>query len=98
MASREAVTDAGRCHPGDVLGLVDGAIVVVGTDLARVGGEVVERLLGSGGELLTVVTGSDAPAGLGGAIAAAARTRRRDVEVSVIDGGQPTYPLLLGVE
>ena len=59
---------------------------------------MLERLLGSGGELLTVVTGSDAPAGLGGALAAAARTRRRDVEVSLIHGGQPTYPLLLGVE
>jgi hypothetical protein len=98
VASREALTDAGRCRPGDVLGLVDGDIVLVGGDLARVGGEVVERLLGSGGELLTVVTGSGAPAGLGGALAAAARTRHRDVEVSVIDGGQPVYPLLLGVE
>jgi len=98
VASREALTDAGRCRPGDVLGLVDGEIVLVGTDLARVGGEVLERLLATGGELLTVVTGSDAPAGLGGALAAAARTRRRDVEVSVIHGGQPTYPLLLGVE
>jgi uncharacterized protein len=98
VASREALTDAGRCRPGDVLGLVDGEIVLVGSDLARVGGEVLERLLGSGGELLTVVTGSDAPAGLGGALAAAARSRRRDVEVSVIHGGQPTYPLLLGVE
>ncbi len=98
VASREALTDAGRCRPGDVLGLVDGQIVLVGSDLARVGGEVLERLLGGGGELLTVVTGCDAPAGLGGALAAAARTRRRDVEVSLIHGGQPTYPLLLGVE
>ena len=98
VASREALTEAGRCRPGDVLGLVDGEIVLVGSDLARVGGEVLERLLGSGGELLTIVTGSDAPAGLGGSLAAAARTRRRDVEVSVIHGGQPTYPLLLGVE
>ncbi len=98
VASREALTDAGRCRPGDVLGLVDGEIVLVGSDLARVGGEVLERLLGSGGELLTIVTGSDAPAGLGGSLAAAARTRRRDVEVSLIHGGQPTYPLLLGVE
>jgi DAK2 domain fusion protein YloV len=97
VASREALTEAGRCRPGDVLGLVDGEIVLVGSDLARVGGEVLE-LLGSGGELLTIVTGSDAPAGLGGSLAAAARTRRRDVEVSVIHGGQPTYPLLLGVE
>ena len=59
----EALTDAGRCRPGDVLGLVDGQIVLVGSDLARVGGEVLERLLGSGGELLTVVTGERRPRG-----------------------------------
>jgi dihydroxyacetone kinase-like predicted kinase len=98
VASRDALTDAGPCHQGDVLGLVDGEIVVVGSDLVRVGVEVLDRLLGSGGELLTVVTGEDAPPGLGGAIAAAAHTRRRDVEASVIHGGQATYPLLLGVE
>ena len=98
VASRDALTDAGPCQPGDVLGLVDGEIVVVGSDLVRVGVEVLDRLLGSGGELLTVVTGEDAPPGLGGAIAAAAHTRRRDVEASVIHGGQATYPLLLGVE
>jgi len=45
-----------------------------------------------------VVTGEGAPPGLGGAVAAAAHTRRRDVEASVIHGGQATYPLLLGVE
>ena len=98
VASRDALTDAGPCHRGDVLGLVDGEIVVVGSDLVRVGVEVLDRLLGSGGELLTVVTGEDAPRGLGGDIAAAAHTRRRDVEASVIHGGQATYPLLLGVE
>ena len=98
VASRDALTDVGPCHQGDVLGLVDGEIVVMGSDLVRVGVEVLDRLLGSGGELLTVVTGEDAPPGLGGAIAAAAHTRRRDVEASVIHGGQATYPLLLGVE
>ena len=98
VASCDALTDVGPCHQGDVLGLVDGEIVVMGSDLVRVGVEVLDRLLGSGGELLTVVTGEDAPPGLGGAIAAAAHTRRRDVEASVIHGGQATYPLLLGVE
>jgi DAK2 domain fusion protein YloV len=98
VASRDALTDAGPCHQGDVLGLVDGEIVVVGSDLVQVGVEVLDRLLGSGGELLTVVTGEDAPPGVGGAIAAAAHTRRREVEASVLHGGQATYPLLLGVE
>ncbi len=98
VASKEALTSAGWCHVGDVLGIVDGDVVVIGHDLHEVGGEVVERLLSSGGELLTVVTGEDAPAKLGEQLAASARIRRRDLEVTQLYGGQPVYPLILGVE
>jgi hypothetical protein len=98
IANREALTSGGACRPGDVLGVVDGDIVIVGSDQAEVGSEVVRRLLSSGGELLTVVSGADAPAGLVQAVAAAARAERRDVEVNRIHGGQPVYTVLLGVE
>ena len=99
VASRDALTDAGPCRPGrrprrwSTARSSSSAATWSGSAV-----EVLDRLLGSGGELLTVVTGEDAPPGLGGAIAAAAHTRRRDVEASVIHGGQATYPLLLGVE
>lgn len=98
VATKDALTSAGPCHQGDVLGIVDGDIVVVGADLNEVAGEVVDRLLASGGELLTVVAGEDAPQQLSEQVAAAAHIRRRDVEVSHVYGGQPAYPLLLGVE
>jgi hypothetical protein len=98
IANREALTSGGACRPGDVLGVVDGDIVIVGSDQAQVGAEVVRRLLSSGGELLTVVSGADAPAGLVQAVSAAARAERRDVEVNRIHGGQPVYTVLLGVE
>jgi DAK2 domain fusion protein YloV len=98
IANREALTSGGSCRPGDVLGVVDGDIVIVGSDQAQVGAEVVRRLLSSGGELLTVVSGADAPSGLVQAVSAAARAERRDIEVSRIHGGQPVYTVLLGVE
>ena len=98
VATKEALTSGGPCRPGDVLGVVDGDIVIVGDDLARVGAEVVERLLSSGGELLTVVSGEDATPALGEDVAGVVRRHRRDLEVSQIYGGQPVYPLLLGVE
>lgn len=98
IANRDALTTGGTCHPGDVLGIVDGDIVIVGSDQVEVGAEVVRRLLASGGELLTVVGGAEAPVGLVPAVAAAARAERRDIEVSRIHGGQPIYTLLLGVE
>ena len=98
IATRDALTSAGWCRAGDVLGVVDGDVAVIGDDLHTVAGEVVDRLLGSGGELLTVVTGEDAPARLGEDVVAAARIRRRDLEVALLYGGQPVYPLMLGVE
>ena len=58
VAARQAMTSAGPCEPGDVLGVVNGDFVVVGDDLQTVAVEVLERLLGGGGELVTLVTGS----------------------------------------
>ncbi len=98
VASKEAQTSAGWCHPGDVLGVVDGDVVAIGQDLAVVGADVVARLLAVGGELLTVISGAGVGPELSSAVAASAREGGRDVEVTIIDGGQPTYALLLGVE
>ncbi|HET7802008.1 MAG TPA: DAK2 domain-containing protein [Humibacillus xanthopallidus] len=98
VANRAALTSAGPCEPGDVLGVVDGDIVVVGSDEVEVGREVVRRLLASGGELVTVVIGAGAGDGLGQALAAEATAQHRGVEVSQIDGGQPVYSVLVGVE
>jgi dihydroxyacetone kinase-like predicted kinase len=98
VAGRESLTSAGRCRPGDIVGAVDGDVVVVGKDLAVVGAEVVARLLAGGGELLTVISGAGTGPELSAAVAEAARAGHRDLEVSIIDGGQATYPLLLGVE
>jgi dihydroxyacetone kinase-like predicted kinase len=98
VASKQALTSAGPCEPGDVLGAVAGDVVIVGSDLEEVAVEVVARLLSSGGELVTVIGGADAPEGLAEGLGARIERGHRDVEVSVIEGGQPHYPLLLGVE
>jgi DAK2 domain fusion protein YloV len=98
VASRESLTSAGWCHPGDVLGAVEGDVVVVGHDLAAVGADVVGRLLAGGGELLTVISGAGCGPGVSADVAQSARAGRSELEVSIIDGGQATYPLLLGVE
>jgi DAK2 domain fusion protein YloV len=98
VASKEALTSAGQCHPGDILGAVGGDVVVVGNDLVVVGAKVVARLLDGGGELLTVISGVGGGPELSAEIAKSASERHPDIEVSIIDGGQATYPLLLGVE
>lgn len=98
LAVREALTTGGVCRPGDVLGIVAGDIVVVGAELVEVGGAVLERLLTGGGELVSLVVGEDAPPHVAPALAALVRRGHPGVEVVVLDGGQPRYPILIGVE
>jgi len=98
VAGKESLTSAGWCQPGDVLGVLEGEVVVVGKDLATVGAQMVARLLADGGELLTVITGAGGGPDISAVVAKSAHECRGDVEVSVIDGGQAIYPLLLGAE
>jgi DAK2 domain fusion protein YloV len=99
VAARAAMTMAGPCAPGDVLGVLEGDFVVVGDDAYSVASDVLARLLGGGGELVTIVTGADAGAAeLGARCAAYVEERHPLVDVVVYDGGQERYPLLVGVE
>ena len=98
VAVRDAITTAGVCRVGDVLGVVQGDFVIVGQDVATVAEEVGARLLSGGGELLTLVTGADAHPDLARTVADRLHRHRRDLEISVLTGGQPRYPLLIGVE
>jgi len=98
IAVKDAWTMAGRCRIGDALGVVDGDFALITGDLEEAALEVVDRLLGGGGELLTIVTGRDADPALAGAVERHVRRQRKDVDVVVYDGGQDRYPLLIGVE
>jgi DAK2 domain fusion protein YloV len=98
VADREGVTSAGLCRPGDVLGLIDGDVSVIGKELREVAERVVDRMLAGGGELVTLVTGADAPGDLASAVAAHLREVRPDADLVVYDGDQGGYPLLIGVE
>jgi dihydroxyacetone kinase-like predicted kinase len=99
IAVRESITYAGRCAAGDVLGLIDGEVVEIGADVAEMGISLVGRLVAAGGELVTVLSGSaDGAADAADRIAAHVRSRLPFIEINVYVGGQPHYPLLIGVE
>ncbi|MEW9534057.1 DAK2 domain-containing protein [Microbispora sp. NPDC049125] len=98
IADREAMTSAGLCRPGDVLGVADGEVALIGDDLAATAVAVIGRLVSSGSELVTLVTGADPPPGLVHAVRDHLERARPDLEVVVYEGGQGGYPLLIGVE
>lgn len=98
VAAREALTVAGRCQTGDVLAIVDGEVNLIGQDLERTACLLLDRMLLAGGELVTLIAGQDAPAGLGEKLRGHVAGAWPFVEVQCYEGGQPHYPLLVGVE
>jgi dihydroxyacetone kinase-like predicted kinase len=98
LAVREAMTSVGICQAGDVLGLIDGDIAVIGREIQAVAFEVVDRMLAGGGELVTLVRGDGTAGELASAVKRHIHDVRPDVEVVSYDGEQTHYPLLVGVE
>jgi uncharacterized protein len=97
VAARQAMTMAGPCEPGDILGVIAGDFAVVGSDLDTVAADVLERLLAGGGELVTIVGGEGSDE-LARRTAVGVEERHPHVDVMVYDGGQQRYPLLMSVE
>ena len=98
VARDEALTAVGICQPGDVLGMIDGEVVEIGRGMLAVAFGLVDRLLGVGAELMTVVVGSGAPSRTGELIEAHVRGRAAFTDVTVYQGGQADHPVIIGVE
>jgi DAK2 domain fusion protein YloV len=98
VAGAEALTWAGRCRPGDVLGLVDGEVVLIAPELTVGALCLASRMLIAGGELVTVLLGAGVADALGEGLAAELRRAHPEVDVVVHRGARPGYPLEMGVE
>jgi uncharacterized protein len=101
VSDREAITWVGRCRPGDLLGMVDGEVVLIEPGDAEVGAlacRLVDRMLASGGELVTVLLGRAAPDGVERVLEDHLRVAHPEVELAAYDGGQRDALLIVGVE
>lgn len=114
IAETPVRTMVGRCAVGDVLGVADGDICHIGSDLADVGWQVIGDLIGGDAasvgpeadgsrtalpaELLTLIIGADGSVDLAHDLAERVRAHYPGVEVWVLCGGQDRYPMLIGVE
>jgi dihydroxyacetone kinase-like predicted kinase len=99
ISSIKAMTSAGPCEVGDVLGAIGGDFVLVGHDLRTAAIEIASRMIGGGGELVTLVTGAADPDGeLAAAVVEWLEERHPAVETITFEGGQERYPLLIAVE
>ncbi|WFB85657.1 MULTISPECIES: DAK2 domain-containing protein [Streptomyces] len=98
VAERQSWTTAGICQAGDVLGLIDGDVAVIGPDVSRVAATVLDRMLSAGGELVTLVLGDEAPQDVADQLEARVREAYLAVDTVVYRGGRQGALLLVGVE
>jgi hypothetical protein len=98
VATRDALTMAGPCRSGDVLGLVDGDVAVIGSSPLDVARELLARMLSGGGELVTLVLGAGAGESMARELERQVADTHPGVEVSVHTVARPDVPILIGVE
>ncbi|WP_217230812.1 DAK2 domain-containing protein [Streptomyces anulatus] len=98
VAERQSWTMAGICQAGDILGLIDGDVAVIGADVPATARTVLDRMLAAGGELVTLVLGEDVPDSLADALEGHVRDGYLAVDTVVYRGGHQRAPLLIGVE
>jgi uncharacterized protein len=95
-ASRDTTIDGVSVREGEFLGLARERAVAAGPVFGEIASAVAEALLAEPRDLLTLVTGEDAPP-LDGLLDELAE-RYPELEIDVHEGGQPHYPLLLSAE
>ncbi|MEU4468677.1 DAK2 domain-containing protein [Streptomyces sp. NPDC024017] len=98
VAERQSWTMAGICQAGDVLGLIDGDVAVIGSDVAVTAETVLDRMLSAGGEMVTLVLGDDVPDTVAEHLEGRVREGYLAVDTVVYRGGRQGALLLIGVE
>ncbi|MEV7281079.1 DAK2 domain-containing protein [Streptomyces sp. NPDC093111] len=98
VAERQSFTSAGVCQAGDVLGLIEGDVAVIGQDLTTTARTVLDRMLSAGGELVTLVVAADTPPDLAPTLERHVRATYLAVDTVTYEAGAGAPALLIGVE
>ncbi|GGN76220.1 dihydroxyacetone kinase [Streptomyces albiflavescens] len=98
VAERQSWTMAGICQAGDVLGLIDGDVAVIGSNITDTAEAVLDRMLAAGGEMVTLVLGDEAPDAIAAHLESRVRESYLAVDTVVYRGGRQGALLLIGVE
>ena len=99
QAVRDTESDAGAITAGDWIGIVRGdGIVAIGGTWRAAATQLLENLITSDREIVTILEGADATPAMTEELRAWLGENFGSVEVEVHRGGQPLYPYLFGVE
>lgn len=98
IAQERSLTWVGTCEPGDSIGLAGQEVVIVAARPLDAGCRLLDQLLATGGEMVTVLVGVQASDGFGAQLAEYVTRAHPGVDVVVYSGGQPGDLVQFGVE
>ena len=97
-AVRNATVDGVTVSAGDAIALVDGLLIGRAQTLEGALLAGLAQAAGSGAEIVTLYLGKEAEPDAGTRVEALIRASHPGLAVEVVEGGQPRYPYVLGVE
>ncbi len=101
FAARDSVVDGQKVRQGEILGMENGKITVIDTDMVNVGYRIAKHLYkkADSASLITIYFGSGVDETKAQQLADSLRAKYgSDVDVSVINGDQPVYYFIISVE
>lgn len=98
QAVRATKTDAGQVAEGDWMGIDRAGISVIESSMTAAATGLLDRLITSDHEIVTVIEGADAFDADTSVLTSWLSEHRPDVEVEVHSGGQQHYPYFFGIE
>lgn len=98
LAVRDTTIDGLEIHENDVLGMVDGKILVSTPDMEEAMRQTFAKMLDEDSEIVAIYVGEDGDQELAEKIAAELEDQFEDVEVEIQEGNQPVYPYIMSVE
>ncbi|WP_165329439.1 DAK2 domain-containing protein [Streptococcus tangpeifui] len=98
LAVRDTSIDGLDIHKDDILGMVDGKIVVSNPDMEVALLTTLDKMIDEDSEIIAVYIGQDGQEEVVNKLAENLKTSYEDIEVEVHRGDQPVYPYLMSVE
>ena len=95
---RDSQVNGHKIKEGDIMGIAEGNIEVVGKKIAKVSKQLIDKMLSEGGEIVTILYGSDANEEDTEAIRSYISEKYPDVDIELLSGGQPLYYYIISVE
>ena len=98
LAVRDTTIDGLEIHENDILGMVDGKILVSTPDMDQALLDTFDKMIDEDSEIVMIYVGEEGNKEQAQTIAEKLEAAHEDIEVEIFQGDQPVYPYIFSVE